>query len=204
MRLTALINRWASGPDSMEAPSRSVLPAIPPCQLPDLPELTLDDETDPPVSARNPIHVRIADADADADADGGFGREQDATAENRRMQARGRFESPLMAQCETGPIVLFGRDLSAGGMRIERIGDLRVGDRFRLALHGPMAPEPFVVQAEIVRDDGEAGFGLAFDAVDPAIATELEKLVACLPSVESLDEGEIGGLGAILLEILSD
>ena len=190
-RLTALINRWASGPDSVGEAPEMISPAIPPCQLPSLPELTLDDETDPPIPARSEIRVELAETAKNSGA-------------GRRTQARGRYESEIVAGSEDGPVVLIGRDLSAGGMRIERIGLLKLGDRFRVALHGPGLGDPFVVDAEITRDDGQEGFALVFDGVDPATATELEKLVACLPDVESLEAGEIGGLGAILSEILFD
>jgi hypothetical protein len=192
-RLTALINRWASGPDSLERVLEPIVPAIPSCQLASLPELTLDDETDPPIPARTEIRVQLADVAENRDA-------------KRRSGARGRYESQIVAEGEGegGPVVLIGRDLSASGMRIERIGLLGLGDRFRLALHGPGPGEPFLVHAEITRDDGDDGFALVFDDVDSTTATELEKLVASLPDVESLDAGEIGGLGAILSEILID
>jgi hypothetical protein len=36
------------------------------------------------------------------------------------------------------------------------------------------------------------------------MAFELEKLVACLPDVESLTDGELGGLGTVLSEIVRD
>jgi hypothetical protein len=87
-------------------------------------------------------------------------------------------------------------------MRIESNSGLHLGDRFQIALHGPGGVDPFIVDAEIVRDDGDGGFALVFDRVDREVAAELEKLVACLPDVESLDAGEIGGMGAVLSEIL--
>ena len=126
----------------------------------------------------------------------------DVAQPERREHARGSYESTLLAEKQDGPFVLIGRDLSRGGMRIEPHPDLRIGDRFRLALHGPTSGEPLSVEAEVVRDDGAAGFGLAFDPIDREMARELEKMVACLPDVESLEDGEIAGLGAILSEIL--
>jgi c-di-GMP-binding flagellar brake protein YcgR len=194
-RLTALINRWASGPVPRDAASRTLAPTIPPCQLPSLPDLTLDDETDPPVSAEAEIRVELGNSIETGAA------AQDA---ERRNQQRGRFESPIRAQSHGGSIILIGRDLSAGGMRIESNSGLHLGDRFQLALHGPGGVEPFIVDAEIVRDDGDGGFALVFDGIDREAASELEKLVACLPDVESLDAGEIGGMGAVLSEILVD
>jgi hypothetical protein len=122
----------------------------------------------------------------------------------RRGNPRGRFESPIMVQSPDGPVVLIGRDLAAGGMRVERTGELRVADRFRIALHGPGSMTPFIVEAEVIRDDGEDGFALAFLNLDPQTSHEIEKLVACLPDVESLEDGEISGMGAILSQILRD
>jgi hypothetical protein len=194
-RLAALINRWASGSGSKDSAPDAMLPAIPPCQLPSLPDLTLDDETDPPVAAGEEIRVVLTEVE---------GNDISTTDAERRSLTRGQFESPLVAEGQNGRVVLIGRDLSAGGMRIERGGHLELGDRFRIGLHSPVAGEPFVVQAEIIRDDGDEGFALVFDKVAPRVAVELEKLVACLPDVESLDDGEIGGLGAILSEIMVD
>jgi hypothetical protein len=56
----------------------------------------------------------------------------------------------------------------------------------------------------VIRDDGEDGFALAFLHLDRQTSFEIEKLVACLPTVESLQDGEICGLGAILSQILRD
>ncbi len=193
--LTALINRWSSGPDSGERVLRTNLPTIPPCDLASLPDLTLDDETDPPIPARSEIRVQMMDPASSGDG---------STEAMRRTGQRGRFESSLRAETKKGPVVVIGRDLSARGMRIERIGNFRIGDRFSLALHGPGRSEPLIVAAEITRDDGNDGFALIFDRLDRESACELEKLVACLPDVESLDESEIGGLGAVLSEILVD
>ena len=88
-------------------------------------------------------------------------------------------------------------------MCIERHPDLTVGDHFEIALHGPTPGNPIRVLAEIVRDDGPGGFGVIFDHLDRESGNQLEKMVACLPDVESLEDGELAGLGAILSEIVS-
>ena len=196
-RLTALINHWASGPHSLEAALVSGAPAIPSCKIPSLPDLMLDDETDPPVLAHSDIRVDLC-GQRTSDA------EREQSRGERRKHTRGQFESAIEADGHDGPFVLIGRDLSAGGMRIEHHPDLHLGARFRVALHGPTPGDPFLVWAEVVRDDGANGFGLTFDKVDAETARELEKTVACLPNVESLEDGEIAGLGAILSEIITD
>ena len=162
-----------------------------------MPDLTLDDETDPPILANSEVRVSVTGRTETGSGD-------PTTLADRRQHTRGQYESSLVAENGEGPFVLIGRDLSAGGMRIEPHPDLHVGDRFRVALHGPVPGDPFVVRAEVVRNNGADGFGLVFDEVDAQTARELEKMIACLPDVESLEDGEIAGLGAILSEIMSD
>ncbi|HPG25437.1 MAG TPA: PilZ domain-containing protein [Myxococcota bacterium] len=194
-RLTALINLWAAGPHSMPDAATQAEPAIPPCQLASLPDLVLDDETDPPISARGEIRFALEGASTEPQA---------SPTPERRAAPRGAYPATMVANGAAGPLVLIGRDLSRRGMRIERHVDLALGDRYRIALRGPGRVEPFVVSATVARDDGDDGFGLVFDPVDRATAQALEKLVACLPDVESLAEGEIGGLGAVLSEIVPE
>jgi hypothetical protein len=98
--------------------------------------------------------------------------------------------------------VLIGRDLSAGGMRVDRQKDLDVGSRLRIALYDPAREAPVVVMATVLRDDGEHGLALRFDDLAPEIAQHLEQLVAALPPVERLQDGELGSMGTVLSEIL--
>jgi hypothetical protein len=58
--------------------------------------------------------------------------------------------------------VLFARDLSVGGARIDPHPDLQVGDRFKLALYDHGSPDSIVVDAEVLRDEGEQGLALRF------------------------------------------
>lgn len=193
-RLTAVINHWASSASvPLDAP-RPTGPAIPACRLASLPDLMLDDETDPPVRARGEVEIDLAAS--------GSGSGSENAASERRGGPRGAFPSLLRATGDDRSLALVGRDLSAGGMRIERHPGLALGDRLRLALHGPTLSRPLSLDAAIVRDDAEAGLALAFIGVSRETAFELEKLVACLPDIESLTDGELGGLGTVLSEIV--
>jgi hypothetical protein len=60
------------------------------------------------------------------------------------------------------------------------------------------------VQACVVRDDGERGLALRFDAVEPEVAARLEALVTSLPPIEPLGDGEAAALGAVLSAILPE
>ncbi len=194
--LAQLLNDLSVGPGSIVYGPAD---ALPPCESPDIPGLTLDAETDPAFHAG----VKIAiDESTPADAPGA-----EVIDLQRRRSPRGSFTSSVVANpagIATGSSrVLMGRDLSARGMRVERISDVEVGDRFTLALYGPAQQHPFLLEAVVERDDGDGGFGLRFEDVPADVTRELEKLVACLPDVESLEDGEAAGLGAVISEILS-
>ena len=91
--------------------------------------------------------------------------------------------------------MLIGRDLSVGGMLVERAPNLVVGQHFRIALHVAAGQTPLVLQAEILRDDGERGFAVRFSDVDEASARYLAKMVGSLPVLA-------GGEGVVVSEIL--
>ncbi len=193
--LSQLLNDLTVGPGSILYGPAEALPA---CESPTIPGLTLDAETDPAVHAGVKIEIdRSTPADAPA---------AEVLDINRRLGPRGSFTSSVVATPgETGghSRVLMGRDLSAQGMRIEPASDIQVGDRFSLAVYGPAQHRPFLIDARVVRDDGDSGFGLQFVDLPTEIVRELEKLVACLPDIESLDDGEAGSLGAVISEIVA-
>lgn len=192
-RLGRLLNDLSMGPGVLTPVDPQSLPeceSLPECDSAVIPGLTLDAETDPALPAGLAIGLRRAE-------DG----------ENRRNTPRGRFVRRLLARSHADPSaaqhVLMGRDLSAGGMRIEPCEGVSTGHEFELAIYGPGEPHPFLVRASVERDEGEAGLALRFMRVSPEVARGLEKVVACLPDIESLEEGERGGLGAVISEILS-
>jgi hypothetical protein len=196
MLLSQLLNDLSVGPGSL---AYGPADALPPCESPTIPGLTLDAETDPAFHAGVKIEI---DRGPDAGAP-----EAEVIDLNRRRNPRASFTSSVVATPEeqesSGPRVLMGRDLSASGMRIEPARGISVGDRFTLALYGPAQTQPFLIDARVERNDGHDGFGLKFVDVPTEIVRELEKLVACLPDIESLEEGELGGLGAVISEIVA-
>ncbi|MCZ6464926.1 MAG: PilZ domain-containing protein [Proteobacteria bacterium] len=108
----------------------------------------------------------------------------------RRRTPRGILRQEVVAlDGQTARVmhVLFGRDLSPGGIRVEPHPQLRVGDQFTLAIYDASCAEPLLVDAEVVRDDGDQGLGLAFADPSRGVTEQIEQIVASLPSVESLD-----------------
>jgi hypothetical protein len=87
-------------------------------------------------------------------------------------------------------------------MCVEHFANAEIGARLELVVYGPSESAPLYVDAEIVRDDGARGIGLRFCNLARETSTELEKFVACLPAVESLDDGEALGMGSVLAEVL--
>lgn len=192
--LTHLLNDLSVGPGSLTYGPADVLP---PCKSPVIPGLTLNAETDPAFPAGVEIELEQHSDDKGSEVVG----------LNRRRGPRGNYTSPILATPEDADPqrsrVLMGRDLSAGGMRIEKTPDLRIGERFGLAIYGPARQHPFLIDARVDRDDGAEGLVLRFLDVSEDNARELEKLVACLPDIESLEDGEASGLGSVISEIIS-
>jgi hypothetical protein len=125
----------------------------------------------------------------------------DPDGEDRRKVRRATYDRSVPAFGD--PLrILLGRDISAGGMRIERQRELRVGDRLHLAVYGEPGQDPILIWASVARDDGEAGMALVFDPVPASVSARLESLVANLPAVEPLAEGEAAALGSVVTRIL--
>jgi len=193
VRLGGLINRWSMGPPSVSDPADAEV-ELPPCPSRVIPGLTLDDETDPAIRVGERVGVHLAET----------ARSMKEPGVDRRGHHRGAFTGTVVATSDDSRRVLMGRDLSAGGMRIERLPGIELGDTFRLALYGPSPLEPFEVSARVIRDDGEEGLALGFTDMSASVAETLEKLVACLPEVESLEQDESHAMGAVLSEILDE
>ncbi len=125
-----------------------------------------------------------------------------ATPENRRKHDRAVFRREVVQLDEEASSVLLGRDISLGGMRIESEANLGLGDQLRLAIYGGPREDPFILRARIVRQETATTYGLSFDDLKPAVANQLESLVAKLPAVESLNGGESDALGSVVSRIL--
>jgi hypothetical protein len=121
---------------------------------------------------------------------------------DRRQHPRASYSAKVPRLDDEADSVLLGRDLSVGGMRVEYHPNLQIGDVLELAVYGLPREEPIVLKARVAQDSGD-GLGLAFDSVEPAVQARLERLVTRLPGVESLQGGEIGGLGSVVSRVLS-
>jgi hypothetical protein len=126
-----------------------------------------------------------------------------ASPDERRKVRRGAYQREVVALGGDAPQVLMGRDLSDGGMRVEPNPDLEPGTKLRLAIYGAAREEPFLVEAEVVRNEGDDGVALQFEALSPDIVQRLERLVASLPAVESLEDGETGSVGTVVSQVLA-
>jgi hypothetical protein len=104
--------------------------------------------------------------------------------DDRRSSARRSYAGRrVVALGEQAARVLIGRDLSIGGMRVDHVGELVVGQRFQIAIHAGAGQTPLVVPAEVTRDDGERGLVLRFVDLDAAASRYLGKVVDSLPVI---------------------
>lgn len=124
------------------------------------------------------------------------------SADDRHSGRRGSYPHRVPAFGDRAMRVLVARDLSMGGMRVEKDSGVEIGDRLHLAIYGTADEEPFLVWATVDRDDSEGGMALVFDEVHPKVAEQLEKVVADLPAVESLHDDEAQAMGTVVTEIL--
>jgi hypothetical protein len=126
-----------------------------------------------------------------------------AAAPARRRSPRGAYRNSVLATGGGSAHVLVGRDLSVGGMRVDRDESLAVGDELKLVLHGVAHRSPVLVRACVARDDGEDGFVLAFRDVSPGARSALERTVSSLPGCEPADGGR-SGPNVVVSERLED
>ncbi len=156
-----------------------------------------------------PVEVKMARKESPAQEPGeaiehGVEAEPSTSDADRRTTPRRPYAARIPAFGTRALRVLIGRDISVGGMRIESNPDLEIGDRLHLAIYGKASEEPFLVWSTVLRGDGRGGTAVAFDAVHPTIAKQLEALVASLPTVESLHDDEATAMGTVLTEIMTE
>jgi hypothetical protein len=126
------------------------------------------------------------------------------SASERREHPRRSFDQTVKALSVEASRALVGRDVSLGGMRIDRHPDLKVGDALTLEIYGFMDGEASEVHATVIRDDGPDGMALRFDHVTAEVGRRLEALVTSLPSIEPLGGGEAAAMGAVVSRIVRE
>jgi hypothetical protein len=122
-----------------------------------------------------------------------------ASPRTKRMHKRAHYDKKISAMEGEDAYMLLCRDLSAGGVRIEPVEGLGIGDRLDLAIQVSPREEPFLVEATVARDDGELGLALRFDWIAPESQQRLMRLVETLPAIEALQD-DARGQGTILAQ----
>jgi hypothetical protein len=156
-------------------------------------ELAVDVRVAPAPELTRAVSIAVED---ESDLD------DDASGPERRRSPRGVYSRRVPAFGERAMRVLVARDLSVGGMRVEHLNGLGVGDRLHLAIYGAAAGDPTLVWATVARDDGREGIALVFDDVPSDAAERIEKVLVDLPAIESLHDDEAGAMGTVMTEIL--
>jgi hypothetical protein len=123
----------------------------------------------------------------------------------RRLHRRGTLDREVVvldAREECVRQILVGRDLSVGGVRVDAHPQVVLCAQLRVALYDAASLAPLVVEAEVVRDDGERGVVMGFVDPDPKTLRRLRQIVAQLPAVEDLRARGTLSRGVVLAEIL--
>jgi hypothetical protein len=120
----------------------------------------------------------------------------------RRRQRRAVFSGQVVTLHDEAKGVLLGRDISPDGMRVEPQPGLAPGEALQLAICAGAGEPPIAVRARVVRNDGPSGVALRFEDLSPGAARRIEELVARLPAVEPLQEGECAALGSVVSRVL--
>lgn len=155
-----------------------------------------DDEADCAMDAAVEVDLEMVTGDDVAEIGGS------SDPAERRGGRRAAYVKTVPAFGKRALRVLVGRDLSVGGMRIDPLPGLHLGDRLHLAIYGDAGESPFLVWATVHRDDGERGMALSFDSLSDEMAGRLDRLVGALPAVESLHDTEAQAMGTVMSEIL--
>ncbi|MFI5315463.1 MAG: PilZ domain-containing protein [Myxococcota bacterium] len=120
----------------------------------------------------------------------------------RRVNARAKFRKQVTAVEGGDSYMILCLDISVGGMRIEAVEGLGVGAKLNLAIQISAREEPVMVEAAVLRDDGENGLALQFDWVSPESKRRIERLLETLPAIEAL-HAEARRHGTILAQRLA-
>ena len=118
-----------------------------------------------------------------------------------RRFKRARYGRKVAAMEGEDVYMLMCQDISVGGMRVEPVDGLAVGSSLDLAIQISAREEPFLVEASVVRDDGELGLALQFSWIAPESQARLQELLAKL--IEALQE-DLRRQGTILAQRVPD
>jgi hypothetical protein len=132
-----------------------------------------------------------------------LGSAAQASGPERRQKRRAAFSGEVVTLHDEARRVLLGRDISPDGMRIEAQPDLAPGAVLQLAIYAAAGEPPISARARVVRNDGAAGVALRFEELARGAVRRIEELVARLPSVEPLQDGECAALGSVVSRVLA-
>ncbi len=125
---------------------------------------------------------------------------------DRRNARRRSYDVPVRpvgSGRDWGLDLALGRDLSTTGVRIVGASGLAPGTTLRLALYGGDSDAPFVLDARVIRDEGDAGTALAFESVTPELHDRLARLCESLPEIDSLEGDEASAGRVVVSKVLA-
>jgi hypothetical protein len=143
----------------------------------------------------------VTDGTAPAEGPAADAEEVTDAAPDRRAAPRRAISRHVFAMDVSATRVLMGRDISAGGMRVDPNPALSLGDELHIAIHVRAREEPLVLAARVARDDGGRGLVLQFRDLTDTERRCLDQMIGWLPILAMREDRE-EDLGVIVSEIL--
>jgi hypothetical protein len=106
-----------------------------------------------------------------------------------------------LVQSSSATVPLISRDISLKGLRTEPNSDLPIGTRVGIVLYGKVGAPVAVVNAEVMRDDGDDGLVFAFKDVTKEQQRRLASLIKGLPTLDSDPNSAQRQPGVVIAEI---
>jgi hypothetical protein len=107
-------------------------------------------------------------------------------AENeRRKTPRKRYPRTALMKSQSSTVPLIGRDLSLEGIRTEPHSGIAIGDRVGIVLYGNIGAPVAMLDAMVVRDDGDEGLVFSFLDITKERKRRLVALLKALPILRS-------------------
>jgi hypothetical protein len=183
-RLQAVLDVHAAGPARLSS-DEALAPNAACASASEAPSRDIDPATRPesPPAALLPIENESDVAAGD-----------DLASGERRTGHRHSYDKRIVALGDQATRVLLGRDISTGGMRVDSTSALSVDESLQIALHSSGRNEPVIVQARVLRDDGDSGIVLQFENVDDGCIEALQELIADLPVEDPQSEEAHSGI----------
>jgi len=128
--------------------------------------------------------------------------ESGAAAQRPQRQPRTPYPKRVHLLDGAQSHAIIARDISRGGMKIDPIPKLELGDCLKLLVYHQARSEPLEIAVHVARDDGPSGLVLHFNTLDEATSTAIDRLLSGPSPIESLHDGQASSGSFTVAEVV--